>query len=453
MKRISLLSLVISNLLFLSVGFAATRPHYGGTLRITTRSSPSSLDPLQESDSLTENNLTQLIFDTLTKTNDRGTLQPCLATSWAAEPGNQRWQIRLRPDVTFADGSPLSTDVVSSSLRASNPKWKIFPNVDSIIIETDIPNPQLPDQLALPRNAIVKRSGGLLGTGPFTVAQWQPGKSLILTAKENYWGSRPFIDSIQISLGQNQREQMISLDLSKADVVEIAPEQSHRLGMESYRVSTTQPVELLALVFAGEAQSSDEEALRRALALSIDRSSINNVLLQGTAVPAGSLLPDWMSGYSFLFPSEYNVTQARHLRSQSRQAVTWTLGYDISDSLARVIADRIALNSRDAGITVQVSSSNSTDIRLSRARIDSLDPRLALLREARALGLPESPAMSGNSPEDLFSAESSLLRSERVIPLLHVRVAYALSSFIKNWNAGPDGAWCLEDAWIGADRN
>lgn len=452
MKRIALLSLVISSLLFSNAGFAANRPHYGGTLRIATRSAPSSLDPLQQSNSLTGNNLTQLIFDTLTTTNDRGIVQPSLANSWVAEPGNQRWQISLRTDVTFADGSPLSTDVVSSSLRASNPKWKIFPNADSIIIETDIPNLQLPSELALARNAIVKRSGTLLGTGPFTVAQWQPSKSLTLTAKENYWGGRPFIDSVQISLAQNQREQMISLDLGKADVVEIAPEQSHRAGMENHHLSTTQPVELLALVFAKDSQDSDDEELRRALALSIDRSSINNVLLQGAGASAGSLLPEWMSGYSFLFPSEFNLTQARQLRSQSRQMSNWTLGYDINDPLARVIADRIALNSRDAGITVQVSSNNSADIRLSRVRIDTLDPRLALLREAEGLGLPEK-AISGNSPEDLFSEESSLLRSGRVIPLLHIRDAYGLSGFIKNWNASPDGSWRLQDVWIGADKN
>jgi len=452
MKRIALLLLVISSGAFSSVGFAANRPHYGGTLRIATRSSPSSLDPLQQTNSLTENNLARMIFDTLTLANDRGAVQPWLASSWAAEPGNQRWQIKLRTDVTFADGSPLSTDVVSSSLRASNPKWKIFPNSDSIIIETEIPNPELPSELALSRNAIVKRSGTLLGTGPFTVTQWQPGKSLVLTAKESYWGGRPFIDSIQVSLGQNLREQIISLDLGKADVVEIAPEQSHRAGMESYRVSTTQPVELLALVFARDGPGADEETSRQALALSIDRSSINSVLLQGSGVPAGGLLPDWMSGYSFLFPHELDLAQARQLRSPSRQPPAWTLGYDLNDPVARVIADRIALNSRDAGIAVKVSSNNSSDIRLSRVRIDSLDPRLALLREAQSLGLPE-PSISGNSPEDLFSAESSILRSGRVIPLLHVRNAYGLSNSVRNWNAGPDGSWRLEDVWIGADKN
>lgn len=452
MKRIALLSLAICSLLFARIAPAASRPHYGGTLRISTQSAPSSLDPLQQSNSLSENNLTRLIFDTLVITDDRGTPQPSLATSWVAEPGNQRWQIRLRPDVTFSDGSPLSTDVVSSSLRAANPQWKTFANSDSIIIESDIPDPQLPSELALARNAIVKRGGNLLGTGPFTVAEWQAGKSLILTARESYWAGRPFIDSVQVSLGKNQREQGISLDLGKTDIVEITPEQSRRQGVESYRVVTTQPVDLLALVFAHEASNSDENALRQALALSIDRSSINNVLLQGAGVSAGSVLPNWISGYSFLFPDDLNLAQARQLRSQSRQAANWTLSYNVNDSLEHVIADRIALNGRDAGITVRVASGNTAEIRLARVRIDSLNPRLVLKREAQSLGLPQ-PELSGNTPEDLFSAESALLQSRQVIPLLHIRAAYGLSSSIRNFDAGPDGSLRLENVWIGADKN
>jgi ABC-type transport system substrate-binding protein len=438
--------------LFVIVSFAANRPHYGGTLRIATRSALMSLDPAQQTNSLSENNITRLMFDTLTVVNDRGNVQPSLASSCEAEPGNQRWRIKLRSDVTFADGSALTTDAVASSLRASNPSWKIFPNSDSVTIETETPDQDLPAELALTRNSIAKRGGILVGTGAFTVTDWQPGKNLALAARENYWAGRPYVDSITISLGQNQREQMISLDLGKTDVIEIASDQAHRAGMENRLIDASQPVELLALVFTRENQgAADDEKLRRALALSIDRASINNVLLQGAGVPTGSLLPDWMSGYSFLFPSEFNLAQAHQLRNQLTQAANWTLGYDINDPLGRLIADRIALNARDAGIAIQVSSGGTPDLRLTRIRIDSLDTRLALRRVTQGVGLPAS-AIAGNSAEDLFSVESSVLEAGRVIPLLHVRVSYGLSSSVKNWNESPDGSWHLGDVWIGADK-
>ena len=44
-------------------------------------------------------------------------------------------------------------------------------------------------------------------------------------------------------------------------------------------------------------------AMREAVALSIDRTAIHNVLLQKQGEISGALLPRWLSGYAFLFPA------------------------------------------------------------------------------------------------------------------------------------------------------
>jgi ABC-type transport system substrate-binding protein len=105
----------------------------------------------------------------------------------------------------------------------------------------------------------------------------------------------------------------------------------------------------MGLVFTRDVQSAEDGKLHEALALSIDRAAMNNVLLQGGGEPAGTLLPGWMSGYAFLFPTAIDLQHARQARDAVRQAPPWTLGYDASDPLARVIAERIALNARDTG--------------------------------------------------------------------------------------------------------
>ena len=109
------------------------------------------------------------------------------------------------------------------------------------------------------------------------------------------------------------------------------------------------PAEWMGLVFTRDVQSAEDGKLHEALALSIDRAAMNNVLLQGGGEPAGTLLPGWMSGYAFLFPTAIDLQHARQARDAVRQAPPWTLGYDASDPLARVIAERIALNARDTG--------------------------------------------------------------------------------------------------------
>ena len=151
---------------------AETRPQYGSTLRMATRIAPQNLDPADKTqpDSCARRNLTRLMFETLVTLDDRGRVAPSLATSWQAAPGNQRWQFSVRRGVKFHDGSLLTPEAVAAALRTANPDWSVSAAGDSIVIERDSSDPDLPTRLALSRNSITKRSEGgtLIGTGPFT---------------------------------------------------------------------------------------------------------------------------------------------------------------------------------------------------------------------------------------------------------------------------------------------
>lgn len=453
MRHTALRLLAASSLLLVGLASAATRPHYGGNVRVTLQDAPASLDPagLATSEDTADSQVSRLIFDTLVTLDWRARVQPALATAWQADPGTQRWQLSLRPGVQFSDGTPLTSDAVAASLRLSNPTWKAMPLGNAVTIECAAPCPGLPAELALAKNAIVKRDGKPLGTGPFAVADSQAGKKTTLAARDEYWGGRPFADSIEFEMSKNPRERMMALDLGRADIIEIPADQAHRAVADGRRTARWAPVELIALVFARDRQNADDGRLREALALSIDRPSIRNVLLQGEGVAAGGILPNWLSGYAFLFPVDADLQRARQIRNELRQAPAWTLSYDANDPLARLIAERVALNARDAGITLQVSSGSTTDLRIQRVRMASSDAHVTLAGAARSLGL--SPAKQDeNSAEDLYAAENALLQSQRVIPLLHLPVTYGLSGSVRNWNQDNTGAWHLEDVWLDADK-
>lgn len=453
MRRSGLALLVASSLL-LSAAQAATRPHYGGTLRVAIAAAPGSLDPLElnQSGSLAGRNLSHLLFDTLVTLDDRGRPLPALAVSWQADPGNQRWQFQLRRGATFQDGTAVTAEQVASSLRVANPSWRVLATGDTVVIERDSPSPELAPELALARNGIAKRGGTkLFGTGPFVITAWEPGKKLRLASSNEYWGGRPFVDSVEIEMGQGFREQMLALDLGRADLIEVAPEQAHRAAAEGRRVDSSAPVELMALIFARDAQSTEDIRLRQALSFAIDRQALNSVLLQGGGEPAGALLPNWMTGYAFLFSTNADLAQANQVRSQLRQASPWTLSYDASDPVERVLAERIALNARDAGLQLQLTNSATADLRLVRIPIASLDRRVALTTLEAAVGVPLS-TLSADSAEDFYSAERLLLESRRVIPLLHARVSFGVSGTVRNWSEGPGGGWRLPDVWLGAGK-
>ncbi|HXY02021.1 MAG TPA: ABC transporter substrate-binding protein, partial [Terriglobales bacterium] len=325
--------------------------------------------------------------------------------------------------------------------------WRISAQETGIVIQLDAGSSDLPEELALTRNCIAKLpSEKALGTGPFTPTEWDPGKKLVLTARDDYWDGRPFLDSVEIEMQRNLHDETVAYELGQSQLIEIPPEQAHH-ATESRELRTSRPVELVALLFAREVQSPEEMKQRKALSLSIDRDQLNRVVLQNGGEPAGALLPDWLTGYGFLFPHTANVTSAQQLRAEVPIAHEWTLGFDVNDALARVIADRIVLNAGEAGLRVQTLNQGTPDIRLLRVPVPSLDPEVALTQIAQALQLP-APRFLGNTADDLYHAENALVQSQRVIPLLHVRMAWVVSKRVRSWENAPDGIWDVPDLWL-----
>jgi len=452
MRLIAFPWIVISSVL-IATATAATHPHYGGTLHVQMGRAVSSLDPADsnQANTLAARNVFSLMFDTLVVLNDRGQPQPALAILWQAEPGNQRWQFVLRPGVTFSDGTPMTPEVVAASLRRANPGWKLLPRETAVVVQLDMATPDLPAELALPRNSIAKIDGGkIMGTGPFVVSQWDSGKKLAMAARDDYWAGRPFLDLVEIEMGKNFREQTISYDLGQSQLIEIPPDEAHH-ATEARQLRSSEPIELVALLFTRDVQSSEDAKQRQALALSIDRNLLNRVVLQGGGEPAGGLLPDWLTGYSFLFPLNADLTRAQQLRAEVPQATLWNLGFDAIDPLARVLAERVVLNANDAGLRLQFANQSVPDIRLVRVRLASPDPHVALAELARSLGLP-APRFLGDSADDLYHAENAIVQAQRVIPLLHLRTAWAVSKSLKNWEDTRDGAWRLPDVWLATGK-
>ena len=443
---------------------AATRPHYGGTLRVMLQSAPDALDlpaNATPADFWDAARTLSLIGDTLVKLDAQARPQPALAVAWQSDPSARHWQFTLRRGVKFHDGSAASPAAIAQILGALHPGWNVRASVDSVSIESETPMPALLAELGLPRNLLLKRNTNHLpiGTGPFLIAEWQPGKLLKLAANEDSWAGRPFVDAVEIEFGKSLRDQAIALELDKTDVIEAAPQAANVAQRHGTSSSLSLPVELLAVVFSANSKAQDPR-LREALALAIDRKPIQSVLLKGAGEPAASILPNWMTGYSAVFSAQPNPQRARTLLADSRQPAL-NLSYDPRDPQAQLVAERIALNAREVGITVQVSLSGAEDIRLMRVALPSPDPATSLGEAARQLGLPQPalPATPGsNSPDgryldDLYQAERGLLAGYAVIPLFHLPLASAASARVHDWEPERPGDWTesglsLADVWL-----
>jgi hypothetical protein len=284
---------------------------------------------------------------------------------------------------------------------------------------------------------------GALAPG-FTLSQWEPGRRAVYSADDNAAGGRPFLDTVEIQMARPTRDQSIDLGLDRADVVELGPEQLRREA-PGRRLWLSAPVRVVAIVF----QPRIEDArIREALALAVDRAAIHNVLLQREV--SGALLPQWISGYAFLFPGGADLARARSLLS-AVPAASRRVTLAVEDAAWQPVAERIALNARDAGLSVTLAPRAAADARLVEARFASPDPARALADLAAALALPALPR--AGSPEALYAAERALLEGFRVIPLFHLPDAYGVSRRVKGGpGITPLGEWRFENLWLEGGR-
>jgi len=414
----------------------ATRPRFGGTL--TVELSTGMLDPASP-----QGHLSVAIAETLVRVNARGSIEPQLALAWQHEPDYKRWRFSLRPKVAFHDGEMLNASSAAPALLAALKKKYSDATItyggQTLVVQFEHAMPELLAELARPEAAIVRKTdtNPVVGTGPFRLVAWEPGRRISIAAFEGYWGGRPFLDSVVISLGAGP---------ARADVFDIPFGSTRRVVPENTRIWASPPRELIALLAA-----NPQSTLLQALSLAIDRAPIVNVLTQRRGDAAFGVLPQWLSGYAFLFQTAPDIARARQLISQLRLPAI-SLTYPANDSFVRAVADRIALNARDAGITIQPTTNSGGSLTLVRWPIESADAAAELIRLLGLLGAGEHAAsIDPTKPETLFEAERALLDDHRLIPLVYLPELYGLGPRVHNSEAAQKRdpfRLNLENLWV-----
>jgi ABC-type transport system substrate-binding protein len=481
MKRLLLLLSAISSLLLAAGAYGSSRPRYGGTVRVLLHDRVMSIDPLSEEDHpAARDRLAALTFETLTGVDAEGRVRPNLASFWRSDQTKRSWQIQLRL-ANFHDGTVLTAADVAASLARSNPNWKYSaPDRQTVTIDTPAPVQHMPELLALPRYAIVKRqtdstgAAVLIGTGAYKLNQWQAGDRAQFTVNEDYRNGRAFPDAIEFQMGVSLREQLLDRQLGPNAAAEVAIDQIRALEQTNQSVAISRPADLLAVAFIqGDSPSRTgrkpvDARVREAFGLAINRGAISNVLLQRRGIPASGLLPQWLTGYEFMFPAATDPQRARDMRADAAAYVVITpimLAYDAADPLLKLVAERIAVDAREAGIVVQPYAESHINSKTARASINadavllrlpmsSVEPSVALATRADDLGLGDAaPAiLAATRPEDLFADEQKLLENHRVIPVAHLPQALWLNSTVHNWQQLATGEWHLDQLWVEGAR-
>jgi peptide/nickel transport system substrate-binding protein len=321
--RLRLLGLALALGAGLGVGSAVTpamaqKP--GGTLTVGLELDIPGFDPLKVGVYDTAANIAaDLIFDTLTKLDNDGKAAPKLALSWTPSEDFKTWTFKLRPDVKFQDGTPFNAQaVVWNFNRQKDPKNNCrcafyLAGIDSLEAKDDLtlvfhlrdPSVNQPALLSSPSSNNVIQSPTAIqakgddynrnpvGTGPFVIKSWTAGDRMVLERNPDYWNKgHPYLDRIVLRPLPDSQARFASLLSKETDVVWadeyeadniLRAQKNKDLTVHTYVGSGAQ-----VYAFNTKVAPFDDERVRQALVMAIDRPKWSQAISNGLSRPASN---------------------------------------------------------------------------------------------------------------------------------------------------------------------
>jgi peptide/nickel transport system substrate-binding protein len=295
----------------------------GTTLRVNLPEEPASLDGNYDTLVISAQ-INQNLYDGLFLFDDDLQVRPNLATGWE-QADDVTYEIALREDVTFHDGSPFtSADVVNTFQRiADDPdlasKQRTYVNnvasVDAVDDHTVVFTLAAPDAsfirtlasvLFITPKAVLDEAGAAefatspVGTGPFEFVEWVKGDHLTMEANCDYWQGPPQVSRVEWRFITEPATAVAALQSGELDLApfvneDLAAQFENSADFEVAEVSGIR--NMFVSINTLEGPMSDVR-VRQALNYAIDKEGITEDLLGGAGIPAGQPANPAVFGYS-----------------------------------------------------------------------------------------------------------------------------------------------------------
>jgi peptide/nickel transport system substrate-binding protein len=337
----------------------------GGTVTIGQGGSPDSLNP--GSGYLAESyDIWELTYETLLHLDHKDEYEPWLAESFEISEDGTEWTVTVRTDSTWSDGKPLTAEDVAFtySMMMGFESFGYFKEyttfmssaeaLDARTVKFTLEQPvanveeRLMAVYILPKHiwegfseeeALAFENTEIVGSGPFTLAEYQPGEFTRLKARKDHW-TQPQVDEVVYRSYANPDALVQALRAGEVDAITELPANTvPTLQNEANITVATAPARALRdIVFnvldpencPPDAVCSGHPALRdvtvrRALAHATDKQQLIDVAYLGLATPGLTLLPSSIEEY-------YNSSlQDYAFDPQQAQAMLDEGGYTDSD--------------------------------------------------------------------------------------------------------------------------
>ena len=253
------------------------------------------------------------VGETLVHYTDTMELEPWLATDWTND-GNCTWTVTLRDGVKFSSGRDMDGEAVKQCLdhllevhdRApSDTKIvDVQANGQVLTITTSEPNPALMNYLGDPYGCIIDvdasdfDTGIVAGTGPYVVKELVTDDHLSLVPNTYYWDGTPKIDDLTIRTLSNGDTLSAALQAGDIDAAYgMAYEAYPNFENGGYQFSAIQTSRAFFGCMNMTSPIIQDDAVRKAIAMGINKEGFVKTLLDGHGVPANGAFPDGFSTF------------------------------------------------------------------------------------------------------------------------------------------------------------
>ena len=330
-----------------------------------------------------------LIQSTLVRTTKDLKIENDLATEYSCSEDKLTWTVKIRDDVKFTDGEPLTAQDVAFTYNTCRDEstvndftmLKEAVAVDDTTVEFHMNEPYSiwPYTMAIvgivPEHAYSDTYGqNPIGSGRYIMKQWDKGQQVIFEVNPDYYGEEPKIKKLTV-LFMEEDAALAAAMAGQADVAHTAASYSDQEieGYNLMRVDTvdnrgfnlpaTEPEEKDGIVY-GNSLTSDVN-VRRAINLAIDREEMIDNVLNGYGTVAYSVC-DKMPWYNDEAVTEYDLEGAKALmdeagwtegkdgiREKDGEKAELTLMFNNGDSVRQALAEDTANQLRELGIDVK----------------------------------------------------------------------------------------------------
>lgn len=269
------------------------------------------------------------IGETLFKLSDEMELTPWLAAEWENED-EYTWKITLRDGVKFSSGRSMDAEAVKQCLehliethdRAPGDLMleEISAEGQILTLKTSVPRPALLNYLCDPYGCIIDVDAGfdggiVAGTGPYIAVDCESGDHLDLVKNENYWGGMPHIDELTIRTISDGDTLSAALQAGDIDAAYgMAYEAYDLFRNDDYQFSQIATSRAFFCWMNYESPIASDPAVRKAIAMGIDKEGFVSGLLNGNGEVATGVFPDSFSfGGSNITTESYDPEGAKEI--------------------------------------------------------------------------------------------------------------------------------------------